>query len=92
MWPFGNRAKLIRLLGRLAFYNDKGISYARHDPAQVQAERTAAMAKIVALVGVIGPDSLPPAFLHAVATGDLATDLTGQYIGQVKAHFRGRAT
>jgi hypothetical protein len=36
MWPFGNRAKMIRLLNHLAFYNDKEISYARHSPAQAK--------------------------------------------------------
>ena len=89
MWPFGNRAKLIRLLNQLAFYNDKGISYARHSPAQVQAERASSMAKLRGLVATVGPDSLPPTFLQAVDSGDVATDLTGQYIDLLKAHFRG---
>ena len=35
MWLFSNKAKLLRLLDRLAFYNDRGITYARHDPDQV---------------------------------------------------------
>ena len=89
MWPFGNRARLIRLLNHLAFYNDKGISYARHSPAQVQAERASGTAKLRELVATIGPDSLPPTFVQAVDSGDVATDLTGKYIDLLKAHFRG---
>ena len=72
----------------LAFHNDKGISYARHSPAQVETERTAGMAKLRDLVAIVGPDSLPPDFLEAMRSGDVATDLTGQYIDHLKTHFR----
>ena len=89
MWPFSKQAKLLRLLGHLAFYNDKGIDYARHSPAQVEAERASSLAKVRELVATIGPESLPRGFLQAVESGDVAIDLTGQYIDLLKAHFGG---
>ena len=88
MWPLGKPAKLLRLLSNLAFYNDKGIDYARHSPTQVQAERAAGLAKVKVLVAAIGPDSLPTDFLQAVQSGEVAIDLTGQYIDLLRAHFR----
>jgi len=88
MWIFGKRSKLLRQLDRLAFYNDKGIAYARHNPAQVEAEQAISLAKIRALVAAIGPHSLPDSFIAAIESGAVATDLTGQYIDLLKAHFR----
>ncbi|WP_454832678.1 hypothetical protein [Pseudoxanthomonas wuyuanensis] len=90
MWPFSNRAKLLRILGRLAFYNDKGIDYARHNPDQVEVERASGLAKVRDLVASIGPESLPQEFLQAIASGNVATDFTGQYIDLLKAHFASR--
>ena len=90
MWIFGKRSKLLRQLDRLAFYNDKGIAYARHNPAQVKAEQALGLAKIKDLVAAIGPSSFPDSFLAAVDSGAITTDLTGQYIDILKAHFRGR--
>jgi hypothetical protein len=46
------------------------------------------MAKLRELVAAVGPDSLPPAFLQAVDSGEVATDFTGQYVDLLKAHFR----
>ena len=91
MWPFSKQAKLLRQLGHLAFYSDKGIDYSRHSPDRVKAERASGLAKIRKLVAVLGPESLPPEFLEAVASGNVATDLTGQYIDVLKAHFGGGA-
>jgi hypothetical protein len=88
MWPFSKRAKLLRLFGRLAFYNDKGIDYARHDAAQVEKERASALGQVRDLVAAIGPESFPTNFLEAVESGAIATDLTGQYIDLLRAHFR----
>ena len=88
MWPFGKREKLLRLLGHLAFYNDKGIDYARHNPDQVEAERASGLTKVRELVAAIGPESLPQEFLQAIASGNVATDFTGQYIDLLRAHFR----
>ena len=88
MWIFGKRSKLLKQLDRLAFYNDKGIAYARHNPAQVETEQAIAMAKIRALVFAIGPNSFPDSFIAAVESGAVATDITGQYIDLLKAHFR----
>lgn len=90
MWLFSKRAKLLRLLGHLAFYNDKGIDYARHNPDQVEAERASGLAKIRELVAAIGPGSLPQDFLQATESGNVATDFTGQYIDLLRAHFGSR--
>ena len=87
MWPFDDRSKLLRVLGGLAFYNDKGIDYSRHKPEQVESERKAGLARIRELVAAIGPDRLPTEFLQAVESGDIAADFTGQYIDLVKAHW-----
>ena len=90
MWPFSKPAKLLRLLDRLAFYNDKGISYARHTPYQVEVERASRLVKIKDLVAAIGPESLPSAFLEAIESGNLAEDITGQYSELLMAHLRQR--
>ena len=88
MWPFEKQAELLRLLGHLASYNDKGIDYARHDPSQVEEERSIGLSRIKELVAEIGPDSLPQEFLQAVASGAVATDFTGKYIDILKPHVR----
>ena len=88
MWPFGIRSKLKRELDRLAFYNDKGIDYSRHNPAQVEVERAKRIAAIGKLAAEIGPASLPQDFLAALDSRELATDLTGKYLDQVEAHWR----
>jgi len=90
MWPFGARARLVRALDSLAFYNDKGISYSRHSPAQVEVERAARLDRIRELVGSIGAERLPSEFLAALDSGDLAVDMTGQYVAAVRAHLRRR--
>ena len=88
MWPFGTKAKLVRALDSLAFYNDKGIAYARHSPEQVELDRTVRLAKIHDLVATLGAANLPQEFLAALDSGDLVTDLTGQYAIAVRAHLR----
>ena len=85
--PFDNRAKLLRLLGNIAFYNDKGIDYSRHSPVQVESERAIGLAKVRELVAAIGAESLPSEFLQAVESGDVATDFTGRYIDVVRTHL-----
>ncbi|HEY1139977.1 MAG TPA: hypothetical protein VGE88_07190 [Lysobacter sp.] len=89
MWPFGRSAQLLRLLGNLAFYNDKGIAYSRHDAARVETGREQALADMRALVEKIGPEALPPEFMQALATGEVATDSTGRYVDALKRHFKG---
>ena len=90
MWLFGNRAKLLRRLDHLSFYNDKNIYYLKHTPAQAEAERASEMALIKSLMLTIGKESFPDSFLSAVESGALATDATGQFLLQLKAHFRHR--
>ena len=87
IWPFGTRARLLRELDRLAFYNDKGIDYSRHNAAQVSAERAARIKNIETLVSAIGENHLPGPFLADLRSGALATDMTGGYIRLVKASF-----
>jgi hypothetical protein len=87
MWPFDTQAKLLRLLGNLAFYNDKGIDYSRHTPDQVSAERAIGLTKIRELVAAIGFASFPNDFIKAVDSGEVASDFTGKYIDLLKAHF-----
>ena len=90
LWPFGKPAKLLRLINRLCFYNDKCIYFADTTPEEIQAERAARLAKVKELVAAIGPESFPSAFLHDLESGEVATDGTGQYIDLLKAHFSGR--
>ena len=88
MWPFGTRAKLVRAVDSLAFYNDKGSSYARHSLDQVELERAARTDKIRTLAANVGAARLPGDFLAALESGELATDLTGQYADAIRADFR----
>jgi len=88
IWPFGTRARLLRELDRLAFYNDKNIAYLKHDDAQVQIERVASTTRIEKLVSEIGRNHLPQPFLTALGSGYVATDVTGHYFRLVKSHFR----
>ena len=91
IWPFGVRARLLRELDRLAFYNDKNIAYLKHDNAQVQIERAPSIARIEQLVSEIGRNRLPHQFLTALGSGYVATDMTGHYLRQVRSHFRNRS-
>jgi len=90
MWLFGKRAKLLRRLDALSIYNDKGISWSKHAPAQVEAERARRMASIEQLVSDIGRDLLPSQFLADLETGQVALDPTGRYVRDIRAHFGGR--
>ena len=85
-----SQAKLLKVLGNLAFYNDKGIDYARHTPEQVESERAAGLVRIRELVAAIGSASLPSDFLQAVESGDIAADFTGRYIDVLRAHLANR--
>lgn len=88
MWDSDKRAELVGLLGSLAFYNDKGIDYARHDAARIEVERADGMAKVRALVAALGAHNLPTAFLDAVESGEIATDSSGRFANLVKGHAR----
>ena len=90
MWPFDERSRLLRTLSNLAFYNDKGIDYSRHNLEQVESERAAGLAKIRELVTSVGPGSLPSEFLQAVDSGDVASDFSGHYVDVVKKHWASR--
>jgi len=74
IWFFGKRARLLRELDRLAFYNDKNIAYLKHDNAQAATERAARISSIEQLVLQIGRDHFPPAFLAAIKLGAVAVD------------------
>lgn len=91
MWPFGKKARLIRALERLAFYNDKGAAYARHSETQVHEERASRVARIWSLVELIGQASFPPGFLADLRGGAVAMDISGDYTRLLRAHFRRRA-
>ncbi|RYG98360.1 MAG: hypothetical protein EON58_07335 [Alphaproteobacteria bacterium] len=91
IWPFGVRSKLLRELDKLAFYNDKGIAYSRHNDSQVESERSARTARIQQLVAAIGQDCFPSAFLEPLSSGLVATDMTGAYHRLVKDYFRNRS-
>ena len=90
MWLFGLRAKLLRRLDRLAFYNDKMIYYAKHTPIQAEAERNKLLIEIKSLAGRIGVAQLPTDFVQAIESGAVSIDASGDYIRQLKAHFRQR--
>ena len=90
MFGFGAKAKLVRSLDSLAFYNDKGSSYSRHSLEQVDAEQVAKLSKIRDLVKAVGESRLPKDFLVALDSGELASDMTGKYVLSVKDHFKAR--
>ena len=79
MWFFGPRARLVRALEELAFYNDKGVAYARHDDASAAQARAARLAKIRALVAKVGEPNLPSTLLQALRAGDVERDATGRF-------------
>lgn len=87
MWRQGKRAELVSLLGNLAFYNDKGIDYARHDAARVAVEREKGMTRVRELLAAIGPQHLPREFVDAVTSGAVATDASGHFASLLESHF-----
>lgn len=84
MWPFSAKAKLIRRLDHLAFYNDKGVAYARHNEQMAKQERANRMREIDDLVQRIGPANLPALFLDGLSSGAVETDGTGRFVDIVK--------
>ena len=90
LWPFDPRARLLHLLDNLAFYNDKGIAYARHSPTQVDAERAKGLAKARALVAAVDPNALPPELLRAIEDGSAASDGSGRYVDAMRTQLRRR--
>jgi hypothetical protein len=82
--PFQRR--LLRELEELAIYNDKGIDWKGHSPAQVSASRKRHMARVAGLIRRIGEDSLPSEFLSAFHGGALLEDGTGKYVELVEQH------
>ena len=86
MWYFGAKARLLRALDALAFYNDKGIVYARHTESEAQAVRAAHLARIGALVAAVGASNLPPKFLSGLESGAVATDGSVTFIELVRSH------
>ena len=84
---FGTKARLYKALDSLAIYNEKGIDWSRHSPEQIARHRQDYLAQINQLVTELGPSSLPESFLQALASGAVATDLTGVYADTVKEHF-----
>lgn len=84
MWPFSKRARLLRMLEKLALYNDKAAIYARHtsqqshtEPSQGQRYRCSHRC----------PESFLPEFIEAIKSGELASDFTAKYIDLLKAQF-----
>lgn len=78
------KRKLISLVDQLATYNDKGISWHRHDDEQVSIERSRLMALIKNQVEIIGKAHIAQELLLAIETGDLKTDMTGNFIKYAK--------
>ena len=86
---FDTKSQLLRALDSVATYNDKGIAWSRHEPAQVQAERAAYVAKVEKLVATMGESSLPTEFIQALRSGAVALDSTGQFQVTVRRHVSG---
>lgn len=85
--PFTARSRLVGALDGLAFYNDKGVAYSRHNEERAQLERHIAIANIERLVATVGESAVPTEFLQALRSGEVANDLTGKYADLVKDHF-----
>jgi hypothetical protein len=88
--PFSRRARLLSRLESLAFYNERGVEYAGHSPAAADAERAARLGRIRTLVEAIGREQLPAVFLRAMDAGEVAVDMSGRHIDEVRRHFPGR--
>jgi hypothetical protein len=84
MWPFSAKRRLIRQLDHLAFYNDKGVAYARHTPDQAEEERRAKLETIRKLVAEVGEQAFPTEFIDALRSGKLAHDGTGKYVDMAR--------
>lgn len=84
MWYFSNKAKLIRALDDLAFYNDKGCEYAKHTRDQIEQEQSKKVDRIRKLIAKIGENNFSEEFLNGLTEGKLQTDAEGRYINMVK--------
>lgn len=88
LWLFGRRRRLLRTLDALAFYNDKGIAYARHSPERIEAERARGLARARALSAKIAGNELPRDVRQAIDDGDAAIDASGRYADALRAYLR----
>ena len=85
--PFGTKAKLLRLVEKLSFYNDKGIAYKKHSAEQVSEHRAACMERISLLSESIGKENLPSEFVQSIGTAELSEELEGHYFRILRVHF-----
>jgi hypothetical protein len=74
------RRKLISLVERLAIYNDKGISWSGHTSERSGVERQRLMHLISRQIEAIGRESVSPALVSAMETGELENDDSGKFI------------
>lgn len=81
------QSELIKVLGSLAAYNDKGIGWSGHTPAQATAQRAAMLSKVRALIGEVGLDALPKEFLQVLESGAVEVDYRGDFVDMVRKHL-----
>ena len=86
MWLFSKKRRLIKMLDDLAFYNDKGHIYSRHDQSQVEKKRKEYALKIEHLIKACPANSIPEALIAAVKSGEITMDPSGKYIELLKDH------
>lgn len=87
-WPFSKKEQLIKLVDKLAFYNDKLVFYSKHSEEQAEACRQTFLNGIGSLVEGVNPNDLPSEFVEAFKNGDLKNDGTGRYVESLKKKFR----
>lgn len=78
------KRKLVGLVERLATYNDKGISWGKHNEQQVETERQRLISSIRCQINKLGESRISNKLLSALNNGSLETDMTGMFITHAK--------
>jgi hypothetical protein len=84
------RERLVKVLGEIALYNDKGCEWSRHSPDRITQEQAKAQAQIDRLVGEIGEAAFPAELLNGLKTGLGARDASGDFKKEVERWFSSR--
>lgn len=78
------KSKLVRLVERLAVYNDKGIAWSKHNHQQVEDQRQRMLGLILCQINKLGEGRISNELLAALNSGSLKTDMTGRYVFYAK--------
>ncbi|MEZ5813644.1 MAG: hypothetical protein R3E13_02810 [Alphaproteobacteria bacterium] len=80
------KRRLLKLLDDLAFYNDKGHIYSRHDQKQVEKKREEYALKIERLIKACPATLIPDALIAAVKSRDVTLDSSYKYVKILEDH------